>query len=267
MRTDLVLSPFGTRGGEVLAAARAADAGGFDVLWTYDHFGGAVVGAPWSRHPFVTLGAVAAVTERIGLGVLVANASNRHPAQLASAINTLQSLAPGRVCCGVGSGTAGTSPFAVEQHAIGRTPAPAPVRREHLRETIACLRAIWQNQPYRGAWMRADPPVGVVDGAPIPPIIVGGGSEAIVRLAAAVADGVNLIDGPQLGALVGLARELTDGRPFDVGVFTDLDAEHRMGGDRQRYQALGIDRRTLAASAPYPLQAIAGVGARLAQER
>ena len=147
MRTDLVLSPFGTRGRRGARRGAAADAGGFEVLWTYDHFGGAVVGAPWSRHPFVTLGAVAAVTERIGLGVLVANASNRHPAQLASAINTLQSLAPGRVCCGVGSGTAATSPFAVEQHAIGRTPAPAVVRREHLRETIACLRAIWQNQP------------------------------------------------------------------------------------------------------------------------
>src|SRR3954453_13834612 len=148
MRTDLVLSPFGTHGAHVLAAARAADAGGFDVLWTYDHFGGAVVGAPWSRHPFVNLGAVAAATERAGLGVVVPNASNRHPAQLASALNTLQSLAPGRVYCGVGSGTAASSPFAVEQHAIGRTPASAAVRREHLRETIACLRAIWHNRPY-----------------------------------------------------------------------------------------------------------------------
>ena len=103
----------------------------------------------------MTLGAVAAVTERIGLGVLVANASNRHPAQLASAINTLESLAPARVWCGVGSGTAATSPFAVEQHAIGRTPASAAAVREHLRGTIACLRAIWSNQPYRCAWMRA----------------------------------------------------------------------------------------------------------------
>ena len=50
-------------------------------------------------------------------------------------------------------------------------------------------------------------------------------------------------------------------------MFTDLDAEHRVGGDRQRYQALGIDRRTLAANAPYPVEAIAAIGARLAQER
>ena len=82
-----------------------------------------------------------------------------------------------------------------------------------------------------------------------------------------VADGVNLIDGPQLGALVGLAlAKLTDGRPFDVSVFTDLDAEHRVGGDRQRYRALGIDRRTLAASVLYPVEAITAIGARLAQE-
>ena len=83
--TDLVLVPFGASLDEVLAAAQAVDRGGFDTVWTYDHFSGLVQGAPWSRDPFVTLGAIAATTERVNLGVLVANVANRHPAQLACA--------------------------------------------------------------------------------------------------------------------------------------------------------------------------------------
>ncbi len=62
MLTDLVLVPFGASLDEMLAAAQTADAGGFDTVWTYDHFSGLVQGAPWSRDPFVTLGAIAATT-------------------------------------------------------------------------------------------------------------------------------------------------------------------------------------------------------------
>ena len=120
MKTDLVLAPFGASAGELLAAARAADAGGFDTVWTYDHFSGLVQSAPWSRDPFVTLAAIAATTERINVGVLVANVANRHPAQLACAVNSLQSLAPGRVLLGVGAGTAASSEWSAEAAAIGR---------------------------------------------------------------------------------------------------------------------------------------------------
>ena len=113
MLTDLVLVPFGASLDEMLAAAQTADAGGFDTVWTYDHFSGLVQGAPWSRDPFVTLGAIAATTERVNVGVLVANVANRHPAQLACAVNSLQSLAPGRVLLGVGAGDGG------EQRVVG----------------------------------------------------------------------------------------------------------------------------------------------------
>ena len=263
MKTDLVLSPFGAQAAELLAAAQAADAGGFDVVWTYDHFGGAVAGAGWSRDPFVTLGAIAAVTGRVGLGVLVANVANRHPAQLASAVNTLQALAPGRVWCGLGAGAAPGSQFAVEQEAVGRSPEPGPARRERLLETIECLRALWRGESYRGNRLRVDPAIGVVDDAPLPPMIVGGSSEAIVRFAVEHADGVNLLDGPRLPTLVALARRLTANRPFDVSVFTDLDPGHPEGGDAEAYRAMGIDRRTLAVKAPFPIDAIGAIGARL----
>ena len=104
MRTDLVLSPFGASSSEMLTAAQIADQGGFDGVWTFDHFSGIVAGADWSRDPFVTLGAIAATTNRVKIGVLVANIVNRPAVQLVSALNTLQSMAPGRVVAGIGAG-------------------------------------------------------------------------------------------------------------------------------------------------------------------
>ena len=138
--TDLVLVPFGASLDELLAAAQAVDRGGFDTVWTYDHFSGLVQGAPWSRDPFVTLGAIAATTERVNLGVLVANVANRHPAQLACAANSVQSLAPGRVLLGIGAGTAASSEWSAEARAIGRPIAAATTRRTILAETIGAVR-------------------------------------------------------------------------------------------------------------------------------
>ena len=89
MLTDLVLSPFGADPVAMVAAAAAADRGGFAGVHTDDHFSGLVAGKAWSRDPFVVLGAIAAATDRLRVGVLVANMVNRHPAQLASAVNTL----------------------------------------------------------------------------------------------------------------------------------------------------------------------------------
>src|SRR5262245_31755738 len=48
MLTDLVLVPFDAAVPDLVAAAQAADQGGFDTVWTYDHFSGLVVGAGWS---------------------------------------------------------------------------------------------------------------------------------------------------------------------------------------------------------------------------
>ena len=141
--TDLVVNLFGSDVRRVLDVARVADEGGFGGLWVNDHFSGAVVGAPSSRDPFAALGAVAAVTERVELGVLVANIANRHPVQLASAANSLQSLSPGRVRLGIGSGAAPGSRFAAEHDMINKSLATTGSRQQHLRDTESnTLRAI-----------------------------------------------------------------------------------------------------------------------------
>ena len=193
MKTDLVLDPRGAAVADMVTAARAADAGSWDTVWTFDHFSGLVSGGGWSRDPFVVLGAIAAVTERVHVGVLVANVVNRHPAQLASAVNSLQSLAPGRVWCGVGAGAARGSTFASEHDAIRRPLASPAVRRAVLAESIAALRALWNGDEFDGEHIHVDASMAVIDGAPIPPIIVGASSVAMIDVACAHADGVNLL--------------------------------------------------------------------------
>ncbi|WP_454296475.1 LLM class flavin-dependent oxidoreductase [Salana multivorans] len=242
---DVVLSPFGGDGRALLEAAVAAEDAGLDGVWTFDHISSlASIGAPGvgaSRDPFVVLGAVAARTERVRVGTLVANLHNRLPEQLALAIDTLDSLAPGRVVCGVGAGAGVGSPFAREDAALGRVPEPAPVRRAMLAEYVQRLDETWAGSGVPG----------VVVG-PRPPIIVGAGSTTTLRQAAVnpSVDGVNIVTGlsADLPEKLAVVRESAGARPFEVSVFLDGGA---IGVDevrpfvRELVVPGGVDRLTV----------------------
>jgi alkanesulfonate monooxygenase SsuD/methylene tetrahydromethanopterin reductase-like flavin-dependent oxidoreductase (luciferase family) len=258
--TDLVLVPFGAAVDELVTAAQVADRGGFDSVWMYDHFSGLVQNAPWSRDPFVTLGAIAATTERINVGVLVANVANRHPAQLACAVNSLQSLAPGRAVLGIGAGSAARSEWSAESAAIGRVVADAATRRDVLAESIVAVRAIWAGEGFSGKHFQVAPDMAVSDGAALPPIIVGASSRETIAVACDHADGVNLLPGTDLAGRVRFARSRAARDPFEVSAFVALDVEHPLGGDPAPFAELGIERRTLYVAAPFPSAAIAAIG-------
>jgi 5,10-methylenetetrahydromethanopterin reductase len=86
----------GLRVGDTVELAVRAEAAGVDAVW--------VAEGPVARDAFVTLGAVAAVTERVELATGVVNPFTRHPAQLAASFATLDELSDGRAVCGVGIG-------------------------------------------------------------------------------------------------------------------------------------------------------------------
>ncbi len=269
MKTDLVLAPFDASVAELIEAAQAADAGGFDAVWTYDHYSGLVTGRNWSRDPFVALGAIGATTERINVGVLVANANNRHPAQLACAVNSLQSVAPGRVLLGLGAGASPASRWSSEQAAIGQPAAGAATRRALLIETIQAVRAIWAGEQFDGHHVCAAASMAVVDGAPIPPIIIGSSSTGTTEVACGYADGVNLLPGDDLAERIEFTRSRTSmpshtSWPFEISVFKALDVDHPLGGDPTQFTDLGVDRRTLYVTAPYPIDRIAAIARALA---
>jgi alkanesulfonate monooxygenase SsuD/methylene tetrahydromethanopterin reductase-like flavin-dependent oxidoreductase (luciferase family) len=86
---------------------RLAEELGFDHAWTYDHL-------TWrsfrDRTWFAavpTLAAAALVTERIGLGPLVASPNFRHPLTLAKDLVALDDLSGGRITLGIGAGGTG----------------------------------------------------------------------------------------------------------------------------------------------------------------
>ena len=257
MLIDLAINAFGADVPDMLEAASLAEETGYACLWVTDHFSGAVVGRDWTRDPFVCLGAMAAVTERIELGVLVANVVNRHPAQLASAVNSLQSFAPGRIRLGVGSGAAPGSRFAVEHEAIGRSLGTAGERRRVLIDSIGALRAIWRgDEAFDAPEVGFDGLRGVVDGARRPPIVVGASAWETVEVALAHADGVNLrVTGSLDGHLTRLRAERPAG--FEVSVLDGMVAPR---ADRSALSTGGCDRLILGISTPFDRSTILGSG-------
>ena len=85
--------------------ARAAESAEIDGVFVYDHLWR---GDPPNRRPalecFALLGAVAAETERVQVGTLVARATLRPPATLANAFATAQRVSDGRLIAAIGSG-------------------------------------------------------------------------------------------------------------------------------------------------------------------
>ena len=92
---------------EVLAMARAAEESGFHSIWVGDHLlyraaGGRPERAPWEA--WTLLSALAAATERVDLGPLVACAGFHPPAVLAKMAATIDEVSGGRFVLGLGAG-------------------------------------------------------------------------------------------------------------------------------------------------------------------
>src|SRR2546425_8683604 len=84
-------------------AALAAEAGGWDGLWTWDHL--LAIQGPWEQPIFegwLTLAAWAALTRRVTVGLMVGANTFRKPGLMAKLATTLDHVSGGRAIPGIG---------------------------------------------------------------------------------------------------------------------------------------------------------------------
>jgi len=109
----------------VAAAAKAAEAHGYDGVWT----------AETSHDPFLPILLGAEHTDRLQLGTGIAVAFARNPMTLAQTANDLQVFSRGRLLLGLGS--------QIRAHIEKRFSMPWSHPAPRMREFILAMRAIW----------------------------------------------------------------------------------------------------------------------------
>ncbi len=130
---------------EILELARLADTEGWHGLWYADHYmpnTGSEAFAPGDMHEcWAMLAALAAVTERVRLGSLVAPTSVHHPAVLANRAATIDHISNGRLVLGIGAGWQIN-----EHHAYGIELEPPATRVDRFEEAIQIVRSLFENE-------------------------------------------------------------------------------------------------------------------------
>jgi alkanesulfonate monooxygenase SsuD/methylene tetrahydromethanopterin reductase-like flavin-dependent oxidoreductase (luciferase family) len=167
-------------------SARRLEAAGYAGVWSWDHFVSRGVKTDPVLEAWTTLTAAAAVTTRITVGSFVLNVMNRHPAVVARMAATLQQASGGRLVVGIGIGGHPA------EHEVYGIPFPEPAERAaRLREAVGVLRGLWSGGPVTidGEFYPLHQAYASPIPEPVPPILVGAGTPAGVRLAAAVGDG------------------------------------------------------------------------------
>jgi probable F420-dependent oxidoreductase len=174
---------------ELRDMARAAEQVGFDSIWVGDHLlyrdPGKPPSGPWEA--WSLLAALAAVTERVELGPLVASVSFHNPAMLAKKAATIDDISEGRLILGLGAGwnepeyTAFGFPF---DHRVDRFEEAFAIIRGLLREGAVDFAGRYHQA--RDCLLLPRPLR-----ATGPPLMIGTTGPRMMRLAAAHADGWN----------------------------------------------------------------------------
>lgn len=258
LATDLLLDPFDADWAWVRATALAAEAAGFDGLWTWDHLMGGVHGAGQVLESWTLLTGLAAITQRVTIGPLTLNVANRHPGMLAVMAATLQQLSGGRLLLGLGAGGGRDTPYTAEQGAFGRRTPGDVVRRQQVEEAVGVLRQVWSGRirPHSGQYFPLGDGSGFLRPEPAPPIIIGAFGPKMAQLAGRVGDGINTqAQHPRLAQMLDIAREQHTASsrttPFHTSVFAGFSErwldENR--SERPRLRALGVERLILIVDA------------------
>jgi probable F420-dependent oxidoreductase len=217
---------FGAKGTRAASArewtelARAAEDLGYATFQVPDHLGDQLACVP-------AIMAAASVTTSLQVGPLVAGVDFRNPVMFAKEAATIDLLSDGRFVMGIGAG------WSDEDYAFGGLRQDsAGVRLDRMAEAVQVMRAYWGGSPFSFHGEHYS----VTDVVPTPtpaspiPVLIGGGGQKALTLAAQQADIVSInpkvigrkFDARSLGtAVASLVDERLDwikqaaGRRFD----------------------------------------------------
>ncbi|NJK78381.1 MAG: LLM class flavin-dependent oxidoreductase [Chloroflexaceae bacterium] len=264
------LVTFGTSYSDLRRAAQHIDALGFDSIWVWDHY------VSWNdpREPvlegWTTLAALAEATQRVRIGPLVANNSNRHPGRLAKVVATLQEISGGRVELGLGAGGLEheQTPFGIEQGSPGE-------RVARMEEALQIIPALWSGESvtFAGQYYQLTDAIVSPPPRPHPRLIVGANGPKMAHLAGHYADGLNLQwrrrdQFPLLLAALdaGLAASGRTRTHFDLSLHPDWrdlarDPAHWL----VHWQKMGFSRIIPYLTPPFPLDGLSRLAELLQQ--
>ncbi len=175
---------------EYLDLARQAEAVGFDSIWVGDHL---LYDEPdgSTRGPYeawTTLAAIAAVTERVEIGPLVAATSFHAPAMLAKLAATVDAISQGRLIVGLGAGW--------NQREYDAFGFPYDRRVSRFEEALAIIVPLLREgrTTFHGEFYDVEDCV--LDPRPVrpggPPIMLGSNSPRMLRIGLPVVDSWNV---------------------------------------------------------------------------
>lgn len=167
--------------------ARRSEELGYATLFVSDHYQGVGANGGQELAAIPAMAAAAAVTSTLRVGARVMCIDYKHPVVLAKEAATIDKLSDGRLELGLGAGW-----VASEYDSMGLAMDDAPTRIARLQEQIAFFKAFFTSDDVtmHGTHvnvtdLKAQPKVVQ---QPHPPLMIGGGSPKVLRLAGAEAD-------------------------------------------------------------------------------
>ncbi|MHB8439648.1 MAG: TIGR03621 family F420-dependent LLM class oxidoreductase [Acidimicrobiales bacterium] len=177
---------------------------GYSAVFMPDHFTDQLA-------PMVALATAAEATTRLRVGTLVLGNDYRHPLVAAKEAATLDLLSEGRLELGIGAGW-----MRSDYDQSGMVLDDPAIRVSRLEEAITVMKALWSGRcDFEGEHYRVTGATGapLPHQRPHPPLLIGGGSPRVLRLAGREAD------------IVGLNPRLTAGE-IGLEVMASIGAEH-----------------------------------------